>query len=250
MKFLASLVFLASLFMFAQVSLLAQEDNPIAGLWKMDVEKSKQFMDDDMKEMMESGELPNNLTLQFGDDGSLTISMDDAPGPLNDITYTIEAAEEEATYNLTLTNRPNVSTKVIFLDDDTIKMVPEDGPPAVFVRSASVMTPGKLKAALLGNWASNAKATTDYIAANDLGEPGLVPELVFQFEEDGSAVMIEAGEEDQATFEVAKVNAGSYAVRITFDESTITLFSEVIDEDTVLLTPKGADRPILFQRQK
>ena len=114
-----------------------QANAKLVGTWCLDLEKSKEFMSEDSFEMVSEMLGDSDLKMVFGADNNFTMT---APGmPKNDATYTCEAVEgEENAFNVVVTGpqMPDRKAKLILLDENTVKFMPEGEEPAVLVRQA------------------------------------------------------------------------------------------------------------------
>ena len=105
----------------------------IAGIWKLDLEKSKEVMSEESFEMM-SQMAEGGIFLAFGAEGDYAMKVGSSINMK--ATYTISAVEGEENLYSIVVERPNrnLDAKMLFMDENTVKFMPEGEDPAILTR--------------------------------------------------------------------------------------------------------------------
>ena len=116
-----------------QAEAVAPAVEKIVGTWKIDVEKSKEVMSEEEFERM-SQMAANGILLVFGAEGDFSMKV--AGNDDMSATYTVSAVEGEENLYSVVVERPsrNLNAKVLFMDENTVKFMPEGEDPAILTR--------------------------------------------------------------------------------------------------------------------
>ena len=146
MRALLALMILSLFGSYASAQVDVQEEPPavelspaaqkMVGSWKLNVDKSKEHMPAEVFEMMKEMTKEGGVTMIFGTDGKYSLQV---AGVLREEErdYTVTAVEdaEEPHYVITVdSERRMLEAKAYFVDENTIKFVPEDEDPVIMDR--------------------------------------------------------------------------------------------------------------------
>lgn len=237
---------------------IAQEDKPtqqelrdlIAGTWSLDLEKSKAVMDaGDFKKVEASND---NIQLIFGDDGSLEMIRG---GSTRKVSYQLKPVKDSDTdYQCLLeTGGREMSATISFLEENVIRLTPDDGAsPAILVRPAREYSLAEARSFLIGNWKSDADATTELAGETELPEGG-IPDLEIRFLKDGTVEALQDGEKapEGGRFELSELaetdKKNHFSLETRVDDDVRKFEVEIAGSKKILLKP--ADKfTIVFNR--
>jgi len=225
----------------------------IAGTWTINLERSKEILDDDVFEQIKSN--ADGIKMIFKEDGTLDLVRGGSAQTAEYSLSTVEASDDQYRCELNLGGRV-MKADITFLEADLMKLAPEGNePPAILQRAASGFTLNEARQMLIGDWSTDEEATRKLMDDKE----AKVPKLEMSFGKDGVLGAGQNGDSKEGSYSLDSMtseedeDSGAQDKAIQFDLMTSvgdderTFGLEIMDKDHVVLKP-GDKTSVVLKR--